>query len=218
MKARAFRALAYLLHGEAVGLEAWASSAATLSLDGYGPPFRLPQQLLLPSAVLKQASPYQSWLDWDLQPGVHHEQFVYDLSNLEEKVVTMLGVGSESSSTKQEEASSSAASVGSAWGRLRGMADAAHSAVAAKVNIFAQLDAFVWSVARYKEACPWDVLAPAADDRMFHVVQLNPSEVFNSPGVPESVRLLVTQQLHSNFAAALKLPAYAAAAAGQSGY
>uniref|UniRef100_A0A383W761 Glycosyl transferase CAP10 domain-containing protein n=1 Tax=Tetradesmus obliquus TaxID=3088 RepID=A0A383W761_TETOB len=212
MTAHAFRALAYLLHGEAVGLEAWASCAATLSIDGYGPPFRLPQQLLLPSAVLKQASPYQSWLDWDLQPGVHYQQFVYDLSDLEEKAFQMLGVGSERSRTKQEGASG--ATLDAAWAELRGMAEAAHSAVAAKVDVFAQLDAFAWSVARYKEACPWDVAAPAAGERVFHVVQLNPSEMFNSPGVPESVRLLVMQQLRSNFAAALKLPAYAAAAAG----
>jgi hypothetical protein len=203
IKARAFRALAMLLHGEAVGLEAWASSAATLSLDGYGPPFRLPQQLLLPAAVLKQTSPYQPWLDWELQPGVHHEQLAYNLSDLEEKVFAMLGVDGDSSSTLQ-----------SAWERLQGMAEAAHGVVAAKVNVFAQLDAFAWSVARYKEACPWDVVAPAADERMFHVVQLNPNEVFNSPGVPESVRLLVMQQMRSNFAAALKLPAYAAAGGG----
>jgi hypothetical protein len=212
VKARAFRALAYLLHGEAVGLEAWASSAATLSLDGYGPPFRLPQQLLLPAAVLKQASPYQTWLDWDLQPGVHYEQFAYDLSDLEEKVFAMLGVSSAGSSARGAAAGSSSAPADSAVKHLRSMAEAAQRAVVRKVDVFAQLDAFAWSVARYKEACPWDVAAPAAADRVFHAVQLHPSEVFNSPGVPESVRLQVMRQLHVNFKAALQLPAYAAAA------
>jgi hypothetical protein len=212
VKARAFRALAYLLHGEAVGLEAWASSAATLSLDGYGPPFRLPQQLLLPAAVLKQASPYQTWLDWDLQPGVHYEQFAYDLSDLEEKVFAMLGVSSAGSSARGAAAGSSSAAADSAVKRLRSMAEAAQRVVVRKVDVFAQLDAFAWSVARYKEACPWDVAAPAAGDRVFHAVQLHPSEVFNSPGVPESVRLQVMRQLHVNFKAALQLPAYAAAA------
>jgi hypothetical protein len=211
VKARAFRALAYLLHGEAIGLEAWASSAATLSLDGYGPPFRLPQQLLLPAVVLKQASPYQTWLDWDLQPGVHYEQLAYDLSDLEEKVFELLGV-SRAGSTSQDGAANSSAAADLALEGLQSMAKAAQSAVAQRIDVFAQLDAFAWSVARYKDACPWDVLAPAAGDRMFHAVQLHPSEVFNSPGVPESVQLQVMKQLRVNFEAVLKLPAYAAAA------
>lgn len=211
MMARAFRAMTHLLHKEGVGMEGWADAVATLSIDGYGPAYRLPQQLLLPAAVLKQQSPYQAWLDWELHPGVHYEQFAYDLADVERRGFGMLGAEGASASGGVAGVSDR---VAAAKLRLQEMAEAARAAVAAKVNIFAQLDAFAWSIARYKEVCPWAVAVPAPGDTAWRVLQLDPSEVFNAKAVAEAVRLRVMRHLQRNFATALKHPAYASAMDG----
>lgn len=162
----------------------------------YGPPFRLPQQLLLGSAVLRMSSPYQTWLDWHLMPGLHLQEFAYDLSDLEQRVLQQL----QSDDTTRDVTTIT----------LQGMAHAARALVAAKVQIVAQLDAFAWSVARYKEVCRWEVVRPSGDGTaQWHVLQLG-ADVFQSKGVPEGVQAQVMQHLHTNFERALRHPAAAA--------
>lgn len=219
MSARAYRIIGSMLNkGEAIGMEGWADAAVTLSIDGYGPAYRLPQQLLLGSAVLKMASPYQTWLDWDLLPGLHYAEFAYDLSDVEKQGFQMLlGIQLQSPASKSATGVNSASQVdtapaahhGATHSKARSMADAARSVLVEKLDILAQLDAFAWSVARYKEACDWEVKQPPSDDATWHVLQLDPLEIFMSRGVSEAVQLKAMLHLRHNFMVALRNPVYA---------
>ena len=52
---RRARALEAAAIGAAVPLDDWAASKLSISIDGWGPPFRLPKQLLLGGAVVYRA-------------------------------------------------------------------------------------------------------------------------------------------------------------------
>ncbi|GFH08287.1 uncharacterized protein HaLaN_03223, partial [Haematococcus lacustris] len=65
-----------------VTMEAWAQYDLTLSVDGFGPPWRLPRQLLGMTPIVKVDSPFKEWFARRLQPGVHYEPVEYDLSSL----------------------------------------------------------------------------------------------------------------------------------------
>lgn len=155
------------------------------------------------------ASPYVQWLDWHLVPGTHLQEFAYDLTDLEQQMFGMLS-------------SSEAAAVAGVGGdeaagvvvaRLRAMAEAARAVVASRVHVLAQLDAFAWSVARYKQVCQgWEV--QAGDGDRWRVLQLGP-DLFTSKGVPEGVPDQVMRGLGRNFAQALaKHPVLHAAGGG----
>lgn len=161
----------------------------------YGPPFRLPLQLLLGSAVLRMGSPYQTWLDWGLLAGVHLQEFAYDLTDLEGQLLQALGVSGSSSSSEARGSGSRES--------LRAMAAAAQGLVASRVHVVAQLDAFAWSIARYKEVCKWEVAAPRD---AWSVLTLG-ADLFGAKGVPQDVHLQVMRHLDKNFAAALQHPA-----------
>lgn len=170
----------------------------------YGPPFRLPQQLLLGSTVLKMSSPYQCWLDWHLEAGRHFQPFSYDLSDLEQQVAKSVAavLHEKVADSSSSDASPAADARGGSW--LRDVAIAARGAVAERVNVLAQLDAFAWSVARYKEACNWETQqVPPEGDAVWQLLQLDPIGVFQSKGVPSEVQLQVMQHLQQNFRAAL---------------
>lgn len=187
-------------------------------LGRYGPPFRLPQQLLVGSAVLRMTSPYQTWLDWDLVPGKHLQEFAYDLTDMEEQLTQQLGLsgsssisassGSEAGKDGGSSSSSEAASGrdDAARAALQAMATAARALVASRVHVTAQLDAFAWSIARYKQACAWEVERPAAGDATWQVLTFG-ADLFTAKGVPASVHLEVMQHLRANFEAALQHPA-----------
>lgn len=210
-RAHAYQAVGYLLNqGEAISMEGWADAAVTLSIYGYGPAYRLPQQLLLGSAVLKMSSPYQTWLDWVLLPGVHYAEFAYDLSDVVQQGLMLLY-----NTNQQIQCGFGVPDIeqtgSSAWQTSpKSLATAARLLVMQKLSIFAQLHAFAWSVARYKEACPWDVEQPSAGDSTWRLLQFGPVELFASKGVPESVHVSSMLLLKANFELAFKRPAYAA--------
>jgi hypothetical protein len=182
------------------------SSSCLCALCRYGPPFRLPLQLLLGSAVLRMDSPYQTWLDWELLAGVHVQEFAYDLTDLERQLLRALGVVDTSSSS-----SSGAAAGGGGREALRAMAAAARALVAGRVHVVAQLDAFAWSIARYKEVCKWEVAAPSGAG--WSVLALG-ADLFGTKGVPQDVHLQVMRHLEQNFAEALQHPALKGLAGG----
>lgn len=164
----------------------------------YGPPFRLPQQLLLGSAVLRMQSPYQTWLDWQLLPGQHLQEFAYDLTGLEKQLLQLLGLGGGQGTA--------AGGAEHARASLQGMARAARALVASRVHLVAQLDAFAWSVARYKDVCRWQVQAPVEGDGTWRVLRLG-ADVFTAKGVAEGVQMEAMQHFKQNFQAALNHPA-----------
>lgn len=144
-------------------------------------------------------SPYQTWLDWGLLAGVHLQEFAYDLTDLERQLVQALGVSGSSSSSSSEAPRGGGGSRES----LRAMAAAAQGLVASRVHVVAQLDAFAWSIARYKEVCKWEVAAPGD---AWSVLTLG-ADLFGAKGVPQDVHLQVMRHLDKNFAAALQHPA-----------
>lgn len=143
-------------------------------------------------------SPYQTWLDWQLVPGQHLREFAYDLTDLEKQLLQLLGLhGDQGTDVGGGE---------KARAMLQGMASAARALVTSKVHLVAQLDAFAWSVARYKVVCRWEVQAPVEGDRTWRVLRLG-ADVFAAKGVPEGVQVEVMQHLGRNFQAALNHPA-----------
>jgi hypothetical protein len=136
------------------------------------------------------------------------QEFAYDLSDLEQQLQQLLQEGAGSNGAA---AAAAAAGVGGATAeaRLRAMATAARALVASRAHIVAQLDAFAWSVARYKEVCKWEVQQPqqgGGGAAAWRLLVLGPG-VFQAKGVPQGLQLEVMQHLSQNFEAALQHPA-----------
>jgi hypothetical protein len=159
-------------------------------------------------------SPYQTWLDWDLVPGKHLQEFAYDLTDLEQQFTKHLGLSGSSSvggrtgggagkdgASSSNEVASGERRDDAARAALQAMASAARALVASKVQVVAQLDAFAWSVARYKHACAWEVERPGSGDA-WQVLTLG-ADLFTAKGVPGGLHLEVMQHLQTNFQAAL---------------
>lgn len=148
-------------------------------------------------------SPYQTWLDWDLVPGQHVQEFAHDLTDLEQKLLGMVTDSSDGTGSSATDGSESQEAVDK---KLQAMAAAARALTLSRVHIVAQLDAFAWSVARYKQVCAWDVQAPADGDTTWQLLAL-PADLVQAKGVPEAVQVDVMKHLKKNFAAALQHPA-----------
>ena len=125
-----------------VNLEDWAKYKVSISIDGHGSPYRLPQQLMLGTVVLSVASPHKPWFTPAFKPGVHYIPVARDLHNL---VVTAKRALVDSNRT-------SAA-----------IAAAARRQALEWFNIVGHLDAFMWSVLSVKSVQRWAV-QPAPDE------------------------------------------------------
>jgi hypothetical protein len=167
-KAAEFAAVARVIHGEGIGMEGWSEHRASLSVDGYGPAYRLPQQLLAGQVVLRMQSPYQSWFEHHLTAGVHMFEFDYDLSNF------LLRAGELRRGLLVEP-------------HIYKLVSEQARAVAIDVlDVFAQLDSFAWSIARIKELQS-GVPVELPPDGGWQVLQLLPSDILNSKGFPADV-------------------------------
>ena len=174
-----FASLAKLVHGEGIGMEGWSDHRVALSVDGYGPPYRLPQQLLAGQVVLRMQSPYQTWFEHHLQAGTHVFEFEFDLSNFLLKAGQLKGLLDVNLDA------------------LKAVSDQARAVAIDVLDVFAQLDSFAWSVARIKEL-QQEVPVELPTDGNWQVLQLAPSDILNSKGVPPEVHRDIIDKLHRN--------------------
>ncbi|KAJ9530077.1 hypothetical protein QJQ45_023356 [Haematococcus lacustris] len=128
----------------ALDLDDWARYVLTISIDGFGAPWRLGSQLLGMTVVARMESPYKTWLDPYLKPGIHYEPVQHDLRDF---------VGRTQDLVREAERDSH---------RLQRMAEAARDLVATQANGIAQLDTFMASVLAVKRICAWEVQAPSS--------------------------------------------------------
>ena len=169
-----------LLVKDESNMDKWGHATITVSMDGWGPPYRLPFQLLSGSVTLSQRSPFAMWFQADesaWKEGVHYENFDYDLSNF---------------ILKAREA------VHRPRKKLQEMAERAQLAVSKKLEVFAQLGSIAWSLARIKELSKWEVQAPK-EGTPWRIVKLRKGDWCSSKGVPQSVRDEVASHFRSNF-------------------
>ncbi|KAJ9517814.1 hypothetical protein QJQ45_004136 [Haematococcus lacustris] len=125
-----------------VTMEAWTQYDLTLSIDGFGPPWRLPRQLLGMTPIVKVESPFQEWFAKRLQPGVHYEPVEYDLSNLASRSKQLMAEAHSGSD------------------RLHRMALAAREMAVNDFHAMMQMDMMAWSLLNVKAASPWKVASP----------------------------------------------------------
>ncbi|KAL6763884.1 hypothetical protein V8C86DRAFT_2483609 [Haematococcus lacustris] len=125
-----------------VTMEAWAQYDLTLSVDGFGPPWRLPRQLLGMTPIVKVDSPFKEWFARRLQPGVHYEPVEYDLSSLAYRTKQLIAEAHSGSD------------------RLHRMAIAAREMAIDDFHAIRQMDMLAWSLLNIKAASPWKVASP----------------------------------------------------------
>ncbi|GFH31141.1 uncharacterized protein HaLaN_30123, partial [Haematococcus lacustris] len=128
----------------ALDLEDWARYVLTISIDGFGAPWRLGSQLLGMTVVARMESPYKTWLDPYLKPGIHYEPVQHDLRDFVSRTHDLVREAERDSH------------------RLQRMAEAARDLVATQANGIAQLDTFMASVLAVKRICAWEVQAPSS--------------------------------------------------------
>ncbi|GAX77019.1 hypothetical protein CEUSTIGMA_g4466.t1 [Chlamydomonas eustigma] len=166
-----------------VELPQWGASTITVSIDGHGPPYRLPFQLLGGSVTLVQKSPHVTWLEaykddlW--KPGVHYESFEYDLSDFVTKARELVHRPRE---------------------QLQAMAEAAQKSGVELLNVFSLLDSIMWSLMRVKEVSQWEVRPPEPGS-VWKVVKMKKGEWFQFAhhGVPLLVKSAIEDRFSSNF-------------------
>ncbi|GFH25403.1 uncharacterized protein HaLaN_23355 [Haematococcus lacustris] len=127
-----------------VTMEAWTQYDLTLSIDGFGPPWRLPRQLLGMTPIVKVESPLKEFFASKLKPGVHYEPVAYDLKDLPQRSWQLL------------------AEIESGSQRLQRMAEAARDMAVDSFHALAQLDTLAWSLMHVKSVCQWPVEDPGA--------------------------------------------------------
>ncbi|KAG1671021.1 hypothetical protein FOA52_014265 [Chlamydomonas sp. UWO 241] len=134
------------LEREPVPFERWGEAASTISIDGFGPAYRLNMQLLMGTALLKMDSPFETWIEPRLTDGVHYRSFRYDLTNYLEASRSLVtgDLGRDSAAHK--------------------MAAKSQALAVEALDVFAQLDSFVWSICRIKEVSHWEVVPPSEGD------------------------------------------------------
>ncbi len=124
-----------------VPLEEWAAFKASISVDGHGSPFRLPQQLLLGGVVMSVASRYKPWITPVFKPGVHYVPIKPNMEDVVYKSSLVLSGGDE----------------------YANLAAAARAQALESFHILAQLDAFMWGVMNVKNVSRWNVQPPDGD-------------------------------------------------------
>ncbi|GAX77017.1 hypothetical protein CEUSTIGMA_g4464.t1 [Chlamydomonas eustigma] len=177
-----YPAIADQIQKPGVELPRWGASTITVSIDGHGPPYRLPFQLLGGSVTLVQKSPHVTWLEaykddlW--KPGVHYESFEYDLSDFVTKARELVHRPRE---------------------QLQAMAEAAQKSGVELLNVFSMLDSIMWSLMRVKEVSQWEVRPPRPGS-VWKVVKIKKGEWCKfAHGVPSSVKSAIEDRFASNF-------------------
>jgi hypothetical protein len=175
-------AIAEVIQKPRVELSQWGAYSITVSIDGWGPPYRLPFQILGGSVTLAQKSPYVTWLEaykndlW--RPGVHYESFEYDLSDFVVKAREVVHRPRE---------------------QLQAMAEASQKSGVQLLNVFSMLDSIMWSLMRIKEVSQWKVRPPKPGS-VWKVVKMKKGEWCKfAHGIPSAVKSAMEERFASNF-------------------
>ncbi|GAX77018.1 hypothetical protein CEUSTIGMA_g4465.t1 [Chlamydomonas eustigma] len=160
----------------------WGRSTVTVSVDGVGPSYQLPYQILGGSVTLLQRSPHVTWLEayrrelW--REGIHYESFDYDLSDFISKSREVVHRPRK---------------------QLQVMAEAAQKSGVELLNVFSMLDSIMWSLMRVKELSQWEVRPPSPGS-VWKVVKMR-KKIWGklNPGMPTSVKTAIQQKFKKNF-------------------
>ncbi len=131
--------LQMLIGGNAAPMHEWTKHKFTVSIDGHGPPFRLPEQLLSGTAILMMDTPYRTEFAAAFQPGKHYIPYAYDFRDWLQVAL----------STVEQARTDSMA--------FRRMAEAAAYVAANRFCLLGQLDTLMTSIMGVKRHSPWRV-------------------------------------------------------------
>ncbi|KAL6748171.1 hypothetical protein V8C86DRAFT_2885693 [Haematococcus lacustris] len=168
-----------------ITMESWTSFDLVLSIDGFGPPWRLPKQMLGMTPIVKVESPLKEFFAGRIQPGIHYEPVSYDLADLPARSRHLI-----------EEAHSGST-------RLHQMARAARDVAIDSFHALAQLDTLAVSLLRIQAASPWQVTNPYQGSRRtlltrWHKVYISRNHSWTSPMLAHA-KDDIADYLHRNF-------------------
>jgi hypothetical protein len=151
-------------------MEEWAHSMFCFSTDGYGGPWRIMQQLLTGSMMVRVDSPYKDAFMERFTRGKHYLPVATDMTDYLQVTLGAIAAAKKDMETFR-----------------RGAEEAADIA-AEEFSLPHVLDTLMWVVLKIKQHSPWKV-RPPHEDSLEKWVQLEKSEEqWNIGGVPEDVR------------------------------